>query len=79
MAVFRLDRFNYTGYAPPSGRAPSKTAREVPMLYSVPFAHSASECPAANKVQMDGIRQMLSPENLKPRGIRLVEGYVDRL
>jgi hypothetical protein len=57
----------------------SKTAREVPMLYSVPFAHSASECPAANKVQMDGIRQILSPENLKPRGIRLVEGYVDRL
>jgi hypothetical protein len=49
------------------------------MLYSVPLAHSASECPAANKVQMDGIRQMLSPENLKRRGIRLVEGYVDRL
>ena len=49
------------------------------MLYSVPFAHSASECPAQHKVQMDGIRQMLSPENLKPHGIRLVEGYVDRL
>ena len=49
------------------------------MLYSVPFAHSASECPAANKAQMDGIRQMLSPENLKQQGIRLVEGYVDRL
>jgi hypothetical protein len=77
MAVFRLDRFNYTGYAPERTRP--KTAWEVPMLYSVPFAHSASECPAANKVQMDGIRQMLSPENLKPRGIRLVEGYVDRL
>jgi len=49
------------------------------MLYSVPFAHSASECPAADKVQMAGIQQMLRPENLKPRGIRLVEGYVDRL
>ena len=49
------------------------------MLYSVPFAHSASECPAADKVQMAGIEEMLSPENLNPRGIRLVEGYVDRL
>jgi hypothetical protein len=49
------------------------------MHYSVPFSHSAAECPAADKAQLDAIRRMLAPENLQPRGIRLIEGYVDRL
>jgi hypothetical protein len=49
------------------------------MLYSVPFSHSAAECPAADKTQLETIRRMLAPENLQPRGIRLIEGYVDRL
>ena len=49
------------------------------MLYSVPFSHRAAECPAADKAQLDAIRRMLAPENLHPRGIRLIEGYVDRL
>lgn len=49
------------------------------MLFSVPFSHGARECPAADPKQMDGIRALLSPENLAPQGIRLVEGYVDRL
>jgi hypothetical protein len=49
------------------------------MFYSVPFSHSAAQCPAQDQKQMDGIRHMLAPDNLKPRGIRLVEGYVDKL
>ena len=49
------------------------------MLFSVPFSHSAGECPAAHPQQMEGIRHVLSPQNLREHGIRLVEGYVDRL
>jgi hypothetical protein len=49
------------------------------MLFSVPFSHSPAECPATDKTQLDSIRRLLAPENLQPRGIRLVEGYVDRL
>ena len=49
------------------------------MLFSVPFSHGAPECPAADPKQMDAIRALLSVESLAPRGIRLVEGYVDRL
>jgi hypothetical protein len=49
------------------------------MLYSVPFAHGGTQCPAQDQSQMAGLRQLLSADNLKQRGIRLVEGYVDRL
>jgi hypothetical protein len=49
------------------------------MLFSVAFSHSAAECPAAHKEQMDGITRLLSPDSLRAHGIRLVEGYVDRL
>ena len=49
------------------------------MLFSVPFSHSAAECPALHKAKMEGITRLLSPESLGPRGIRLIEGYVDRL
>jgi len=49
------------------------------MLFSVPFSHSARECPAADPGQMEAIRGMLAPDKLAARGIRLVEGYVDQL
>lgn len=49
------------------------------MLLSVAFAHPASQCPAQDKQQMEGLTGLLSPESLRGRGIRLVEGYVDKL
>ena len=49
------------------------------MLFAVPFFHSPAACPALHKAQMEGITRLLSPESLGPRGIRLIEGYVDRL
>lgn len=49
------------------------------MLFSVPFSHKAADCPAADKSQMEGLTRLLSPESLTGRGIRLVEGYVDKL
>ena len=49
------------------------------MLFSVPFSHPAAQCPATDKNQMEGLMRLLSPESLKGRGIRLVEGYVDKL
>ena len=49
------------------------------MLLSVAFAHKAADCPAAHKDQMEGFTRLLSPDNLRGRGIRLVEGYVDKL
>lgn len=52
---------------------------EDPMLLSVAFAHPASQCPAQDKQQMEGLTGLLSPESLRGRGIRLVEGYVDKL
>lgn len=35
--------------------------------------------PARDKKQMEGLTGLLSPESLRGRGIRLVEGYVDKL
>jgi hypothetical protein len=49
------------------------------MLFAVPFFHSPAECPALHKAQMEEITRRLSAESLGPRGIRLVEGYIDRL
>ena len=49
------------------------------MLLAVPFWHSAAECPAAHKEQRERLTRLISPESLRARGIRLVEGYVDRL
>jgi len=49
------------------------------MLFSVAFSHGPKDCPAMDKTQMEGLTRLLSPESLKGRGIRLVEGYVDRL
>ena len=65
---------------PTVGLRGSKTVHEEdPMLFSVAFAHPGSHCPAQNKTQMEGLTGLLSPESLKGRGIRLVEGYVDKL
>jgi hypothetical protein len=49
------------------------------MLFAVPFYHSPGECPRLHKTQMEETVRRLSPESLGSRGIRLVEGYVDRL
>lgn len=49
------------------------------MLYSVAFSHAPKDCPAMDKKQMEGLTQLLSPASLEGRGIRLVEGYVDKL
>ena len=49
------------------------------MLFGVPFFHSPGECPRLQKAQMAETTRRLSPESLGLRGIRLVEGYVDRL
>jgi len=49
------------------------------MLFSVAFSHQPANRPAADKSQMEGLTRLLSPESLKWRGIRLVEGYVDKL
>ncbi|MBI4562618.1 MAG: hypothetical protein HY724_11300 [Candidatus Rokubacteria bacterium] len=49
------------------------------MVFSVAFAHTPADCPAAHKDQMEGFTGLVSPENLKGRGIRLLEGYVDKL
>lgn len=49
------------------------------MVFSVAFAHQPAACPAAHKDQMEGFTRLVSPENLQGRGIRLLEGYVDRL
>ena len=49
------------------------------MLFAVPFFHSPGECPRLHKAQMKETTRRLSPESLGSRGIRLVEGYVDRL
>ena len=58
---------------------PGRMKKEVDVLYSVPFAHGGTECPAQDQSQMEGLGQLLSADNLRQRGIRLVEGYVDRL
>jgi len=49
------------------------------MVFSVAFAHKPADCPAAHKDQMEGFTRLVSSESLKGRGIRLVEGYVDKL
>ena len=49
------------------------------MLFAVPFFHSPADCPALHKAQMEETTRRLAPESLGARGIRLVEGYVDRL
>jgi len=49
------------------------------MVFSVAFAHKPADCPAAHKDQMEGFTRLVSSENLRGRGIRLVEGYVDKL
>ena len=49
------------------------------MLFGVPFVHFPAECPRLDKTQMAETTHRLSPESLGSRGIRLVEGYVDRL
>ena len=49
------------------------------MVFSVAFSHMPKDCPAADKNQMEGLTRLLSPESLKGRGIRLLEGYVDKL
>ncbi len=49
------------------------------MLFAVPFFHSPRECPRLHKAQMAETTHRLSPGSLGSRGIRLVEGYVDRL
>lgn len=49
------------------------------MLFAVPFFHSPGECPRLHRTQMEETTRRLSPESLGSRGIRLVEGYVDRL
>ena len=49
------------------------------MVFSVAFSHKPADCPAAHKEQMEGFTRLVSPETLKGRGIRLLEGYVDRL
>jgi hypothetical protein len=53
--------------------------KEGAMLYSVAFSHAPKDCPAMDKKQMEGLTQLLSPASLEGRGIRLVEGYVDKL
>ena len=49
------------------------------MFFSVALSHMPKDCPAAHKDQMEGFTRLVSPDNLKGRGIRLVEGYVDKL
>jgi hypothetical protein len=49
------------------------------MLFAVPFFHLPGECPRLRKAQMEETMRRLSPESLGSRGIRLVEGYIDRL
>ena len=49
------------------------------MLFAVPFFHSPAECPRLDKAQMEETTRRLSAERLASRGLRLVEGYVDRL
>ena len=49
------------------------------MVYALAFPHKASDCPAADKDKMDGFGQLLSAENLGPRGVNLLEGYIDNL
>jgi hypothetical protein len=49
------------------------------MLVSIAFSHMPKDCPAMDKAQMDGLTRLLSPESLRGRGVRLVEGYVDKL
>ena len=49
------------------------------MLFAVPFFHSPGECPRLDKAQMHETTRRLSPKSLGSRGIRLLEGYIDRL
>ena len=49
------------------------------MLFSVPFSHKTADCPAAHKEQMEGFTRLVAPDSLRGRGIRLLEGYVDKL
>lgn len=49
------------------------------MVFSVAFAHKPADCPAAHKEQMEGFTRLVAPDNLRARGLRLLEGYVDKL
>jgi len=57
----------------------TRFGKEDAMVFSVAFSHKPADCPAAHKEQMEGFTRLVSPETLKGRGIRLLEGYVDRL